>query len=50
MVAGRLEDRVPGGWRNLHVELGGGDVERLTDSASNDSSPAWNPQPPSGDE
>ena len=28
------------------VELGGGDVEKLTDSANNDSSPAWNPQPP----
>lgn len=27
------------------VELGGGDVERLTDSANNDSSPAWNPVP-----
>ena len=25
------------------VELGGGEVERLTDSANNDSSPAWNP-------
>ena len=28
------------------VELGGGEVERLTDSANNDSSPVWNPQPP----
>ena len=28
------------------VELGGGDVEKLTDNANNDSSPAWNPQPP----
>ncbi len=28
------------------VELGGGDVERLTDSENNDSSPAWNPRPP----
>ena len=25
------------------VELGGGEVERLTDSADNDSSPVWNP-------
>ena len=25
------------------VELGGGEVERLTDQANNDSSPAWNP-------
>ncbi len=33
------------------VELGGGgDVERLTDSANNDSSPVWNPAvSPSGD-
>jgi Tol biopolymer transport system component len=30
------------------VELGGGDVKRLTDQATNDSSPAWNPQPPQG--
>jgi TolB protein len=28
------------------VELGGGDVEKLTDNENNDSSPAWNPQPP----
>lgn len=28
------------------VELGGGEVEKLTDSSNNDSSPAWNPQPP----
>ncbi len=28
------------------VELGGGEVEKLTDSANNDSSPVWNPQPP----
>jgi Tol biopolymer transport system component len=28
------------------VELGGGDVEKLTDNATNDSSPAWNPRPP----
>lgn len=32
------------------VELGGGDAERLTDQANNDSSPAWNPRPQSGDE
>lgn len=33
------------------IELGGeDDVERLTDQADNDSSPAWNPRPPSGDE
>lgn len=29
------------------IELGGGDVKRLTDQANNDSVPAWNPQPPS---
>lgn len=28
------------------VELGGGHVEKLTDNANNDSSPAWNPKPP----
>jgi Tol biopolymer transport system component len=28
------------------VELGGGELERLTDSANNDSSPVWNPRPP----
>lgn len=28
------------------VELGGGEVERLTDQENNDSSPAWNPRPP----
>ena len=32
------------------VELGGGEVEKLTDNANNDSSPVWNPQPSSGDE
>jgi TolB protein len=32
------------------VELGGGEVEKLTDNANNDSSPVWNPQPPPGDE
>jgi len=32
------------------VEVAGGDVQRLTDQANNDSSPAWNPKPPSGDE
>jgi Tol biopolymer transport system component len=33
------------------VELGGGgEVERLTDSANNDSSPVWNPRPPGPDE
>ena len=32
------------------VELGGGDVKKLTDQATNDSSPAWNPQPSPGDE
>ena len=25
------------------VELGGGDATKLTDTANNDSSPAWNP-------
>ena len=25
------------------VELGGGDVEKLTDNENNDSSPVWNP-------
>ena len=28
------------------VELGEGDVEKLTDTENNDSSPAWNPSPP----
>jgi Tol biopolymer transport system component len=28
------------------VELGGGEIERLTDSENNDSSPVWNPRPP----
>jgi TolB protein len=28
------------------VELGGGDVEKLTDNDTNDSSPVWNPKPP----
>jgi Tol biopolymer transport system component len=28
------------------VELGGGDVEKLTDNENNDSSPTWNPAPP----
>ena len=33
------------------VSLGGEpEVERLTDQSENDSSPAWNPRPPSGDE
>jgi Tol biopolymer transport system component len=32
------------------VELGGGDVKKLTDQATNDSSPAWNPQPPQGED
>ena len=31
------------------VELGGGEVEKLTDPANNDSSPVWNPRPPSAD-
>jgi Tol biopolymer transport system component len=31
------------------VELGGGEVEKLTDSENNDSSPVWNPQPPPED-
>ena len=34
------------------VELGGGEVEKLTDNETNDSSPAWNPRPrpePSGE-
>jgi len=26
----------------------GADVEKLTDQATNDSSPTWNPQPPAG--
>ena len=29
------------------IELGGGDVQRLTLQENNDSSPAWNPKPPS---
>jgi Tol biopolymer transport system component len=28
------------------VELGGGEVEKLTDNENNDSSPVWNPRPP----
>jgi TolB protein len=28
------------------VQLGGGDVEKLTDNENNDSSPTWNPAPP----
>jgi TolB protein len=28
------------------VELGGGEIEKLTDNQTNDSSPAWNPVPP----
>jgi Tol biopolymer transport system component len=28
------------------VELGGGDIKKLTDRNNNDSSPAWNPRPP----
>ena len=28
------------------VESGGGEVEKLTDGANNDSSPVWNPRPP----
>jgi Tol biopolymer transport system component len=32
------------------VELGGGDVEQLTSDENNDSSPAWNPEPPPADE
>lgn len=28
------------------VELGGGDVEKLTSNENNDSSPVWNPKPP----
>ncbi len=30
------------------IELGGGDVEKLTENSTNDSSPAWNPRPPEG--
>jgi TolB protein len=32
------------------VELGGGEVERLTSTDDNDSSPVWNPKPPPADE
>lgn len=32
------------------VELGGGEVEQLTSTENNDSSPAWNPKPPPADE
>jgi Tol biopolymer transport system component len=32
------------------VELGGGDVKKLTDSENNDSSPAWNAVPPPKEE
>jgi Tol biopolymer transport system component len=31
------------------VELGGGDVKKLTNAENNDSSPAWNPKPPAED-
>lgn len=31
------------------VELGGGDVQKLTDGDTNDSSPVWNPRPPPND-
>jgi Tol biopolymer transport system component len=31
------------------VELGSGEVEKLTDSENNDSSPVWNPRPPPAD-
>lgn len=31
------------------VELGGGEVERLTDPDNNDSFPVWNPRPPSAE-
>jgi Tol biopolymer transport system component len=32
------------------VELGGGEIEKLTDGDNNDSSPVWNPRPPPADE
>jgi len=32
------------------VELGGGEVKKLTDNENNDSSPAWNPVPPPKEE
>ena len=32
------------------VEVATGDVEELTDRGDNDSSPAWNPQPPQGED
>jgi Tol biopolymer transport system component len=32
------------------VELEDGDIDKLTDQANNDSSPAWNPKPAAGDE
>ena len=32
------------------IELGGGEVEKLTDNENNDSSPAWNPRPPPEDD
>jgi Tol biopolymer transport system component len=31
------------------IELGGGEVEKLTDNENNDSSPVWNPNPPPAD-
>jgi Tol biopolymer transport system component len=31
------------------VELGGGDARKLTDNENNDSSPAWNPSPPTNE-
>ncbi len=30
----------------LVIELGGGEVEKLTDNENNDSSPVWNPSSP----
>ena len=32
------------------VVLGGGEIDKLTDNANNDSSPAWNPVPPPADD
>ena len=51
MVAGRIEDRVPGGRCDLHRRARRRRRREADGQANNDSSPAWNPQPPaSGDE
>ena len=43
LVAGRDEDRLPEDGAIFTVELGGGDVEKLTDNENNDSQPGLEP-------